>query len=146
MLAPSAPHRCTDDLLATVARLSEQHGLYVQMHLDETRELRQEANEIYGRSSIRHLDTIGLLHARVSLAHCVWVDDIDLELLAAHDVTVVHNPVSNLRLGSGIAPVVEMLSRDVTVALGADGAASNDSQNMFEAMKLASLQIGRAHV
>jgi cytosine/adenosine deaminase-related metal-dependent hydrolase len=142
MLAPSAPHRCTDALLETVGEIAGERDLFVQMHLDENRTQRHEANEIYGRSSIRHLDAIGLLNSRLSLAHCVWIDDVDLSLLAAQDVTVVHNPVSNLRLGSGIAPVPEMLERGINVALGADGAASNDSQNMFEVMKLASLLPG----
>jgi cytosine/adenosine deaminase-related metal-dependent hydrolase len=142
MLSPSAPHRCTDALLETVGEIAGEHDLFMQMHVDENRSQRQEANEVYGHSSIRHLDSIGLLNPRLSLAHCVWVDDVDLNLIAGHDVTVVHNPVSNLRLGSGIAPVPEMLERGITVALGADGAASNDSQNMFEVMKLASLLPG----
>jgi cytosine/adenosine deaminase-related metal-dependent hydrolase len=142
MLAPSAPHRCTDTLLETVGEIARERNLFMQMHLDENRSQRQEANEIYGHSSIRHLDSIGMLDPRLSLAHCVWIDDVDLNLLAGQDVTVVHNPVSNLRLGSGIAPVPDMLERGITVALGADGAASNDSQNMFEVMKLASLLPG----
>jgi 5-methylthioadenosine/S-adenosylhomocysteine deaminase len=142
MLGPSAPHRCTDGLLDMVGDLSRKHGIYVQMHVDETRKQRQEAVEIYGHSTIRHLDGFGLLNNKVSLAHCVWIDDTDLDLLASSGTSVVHNPLSNLRLGSGIAPVPAMLDRGVTVALGADGAASNDSLNMFEVMKMASLVQG----
>lgn len=142
MLAPSAPHRCTDKLLEMVGDMASAHGLFVQMHVDENQSQRQGAIEIYGHSSIRHLDSIGLLNARLSLAHCVWIDDVDLSLLAGHDTTVVHNPVSNLRLGSGVAPVPEMLGHGIRVTLGADGAASNDGQNMFETMKMASLLPG----
>lgn len=146
MLAPSAPHRCTDRLLQMVGQIAADRHLFMQMHVDENQSQRHEANGIYGRSSIRHLDSIGLLDPRLSLAHCVWIDDVDLSLLAGHDVTVVHNPISNLRLGSGVAPVPEMLERGITVTLGADGAASNDSQNMLEAMKLASLLPGASGV
>jgi cytosine/adenosine deaminase-related metal-dependent hydrolase len=146
MLAPSAPHRCTDKLLQTVGQIAADRHLFMQMHVDENQSQRHEANGLYGHSSIRHLDSIGLLDPRLSLAHCVWIDDVDLSLLAGHDVTVVHNPVSNLRLGSGVASVPEMLERGITVTLGADGAASNDSQNMLEVMKLASLLPGAAGV
>ena len=142
MLAPSAPHRCTDRLLEMVAALGRERRIHIQMHVDETCTQRREADETYGHSSIRHLDPIGLLNDRVSLAHCVWVDDADLDLLAKTATTVVHNPMSNLRLGSGIAPVPAMLDRGIAVALGADGAASNDSQDMFETMKMASLLQG----
>jgi len=146
MLAPSAPHRCTDGLLRQVGEMAADRHLFIQMHVDENQSQRHEANGIYGHSSIRHLDTLGLLDRRLSLAHCVWIDDVDLSLLAGHDVTVVHNPVSNLRLGSGVAPVPEMLERGITVTLGADGAASNDGQSMLEVMKLASLLPGTAGV
>lgn len=142
MLAPSAPHRCTDALLSMVAAMSVERGIHVQMHVDETRTQRDEAISIYGHSSVRHLESVGLLDRRVSLAHCVWVDDEDLDLLAKRDATVVHNPVSNLRLGSGVAPVPDMLRRGIAVALGSDGAASNDGQNMLEVMKMASLLPG----
>lgn len=146
MLAPSAPHRCTDELLLQVGQIAADHHLFMQMHVDENQSQRHEANGIYGHSSIRHLDSIGLLGSRLSLAHCVWVDDVDLSLLAGHDVTVVHNPVSNLRLGSGVAPIPEMLQQGIAVTLGADGAASNDSQSMLEVMKLASLLPGTSGV
>lgn len=142
MLGPSAPHRCTDQLMEMVSNLSRKYDVCVQMHVDETRTQRQEAAEIYGRSTVRHLDSFGLLNDKVSLAHCVWVDETDLDLLANSRTTVVHNPMSNLRLGSGIAPVPAMLDRGIAVALGADGAASNDSQDMFEAMKMSSLLQG----
>ena len=144
MLAPSAPHRCTDTLLSSVAAMSASRGVHVQMHVDESRTLRQQALDVYGHSSIHHLDELGLLNNRVSLAHCVWVDHEDLDLIAGRDAAVVHNPVSNLRLGNGVAPVPEMLRRGIVVALGSDGAASNDGQNMFEAMKTASLLPGAA--
>ncbi|MBN9051457.1 MAG: amidohydrolase [Rhizobiales bacterium] len=146
MLAPSAPHRCTDALLRRVGEIAADRDLFMQMHVDENQSQRHEANGIYGHSSIRHLDSLGLLDRRLSLAHCVWVDDVDLSLLAGHDVTVVHNPVSNLRLGSGVAPIPEMLERGIAVTLGADGAASNDSQSMLEVMKLASLLPGTSGV
>lgn len=144
MLAPSTPHRCTDRLLETVGQIAADRHLFMQTHVDQNQSLRQEANGLYGHSSVRHLDSVGLLDPRLSLVHCVWVDDVDLSLLAGRDVTVVHCPVSNLRLGSGVAPIPEMLEHGITVTLGTDGAASNDSQSMLEVMKLASLLPGNA--
>jgi len=82
---------------------------------------------------------MGILGPNTSIAHGVWISDDEISSLARTDTTIVHNPVSNLRLGSGIAPIPQMLARGVDVALGTDGAASNDNQNMFTAMKLMGL-------
>jgi 5-methylthioadenosine/S-adenosylhomocysteine deaminase len=142
MLGPSAPHRCSDDLLEAVAGLGEQCDVKIHTHVDENLGQRRDANEHYGCSTVRHLSDLGLLGPRLSLAHVTWVDDPDMDLLAQTGTWVVHNPVSNVRLGSGIAPITDLHRRKVGVALGTDGAASNDSQNLLEAMKLAALLPG----
>ena len=109
------------------------------MHLLETKSQLLAANHRFGGSVVDHLDRLGLLGPRTSLAHAVWVTPHDIETIAQRRSIIVHNPVSNLRLGSGVMPMQEMLAAGVRVAIGADGAASNDAQNMFEAWKLATI-------
>jgi 5-methylthioadenosine/S-adenosylhomocysteine deaminase len=87
----------------------------------------------------QHLEHLGVLSTNLSCAHSVWVEDRDVDLFGRYGVTAVHNPASNLRLGSGLAKVKDFLAAGVHVALGTDGSASNDSQNMFDAMRLAAL-------
>jgi len=134
---PSAPHRCSDGLLRTIAR--EHRDLPVHTHVDETIEDAQAAYRRFGRSSVSQLDHIGLLGPRLACAHAVHVSAPDIDRLAATGTVVVHNPVSNMRLGSGIAPLSAFLAAGVEVALGTDGAASNDTQNPWEVIKLAAL-------
>lgn len=138
-IGPSAPTRCTDRLLRACADLASAEGLKVHMHCDETQEEATRARDLYGTSAIVHLHHHGLLGSHVSLAHAVWISDEDIRCLAASDTAVVHNPVSNLRLGSGRASVEKLLDAGVRVAIGSDGAASNDSQSVLEAAKLAIL-------
>jgi 5-methylthioadenosine/S-adenosylhomocysteine deaminase len=96
-------------------------------------------NELYGKTIIRHMYDLGLLSKRVSLAHSIWVTEEDIALLAESGVSVVHNPVSNLSLGSGIMPLKRLLDAGVNVCLGTDGISASGALNMFEAMKLALL-------
>src|SRR6185436_5258989 len=95
--------------------------------------------QIYGTSLLQHLDALGVLSANLSLAHSIWIEDNDVELFTRRGATPVHNPASNLRIGSGLAPVKKFLAAGVNVGLGTDGSASNDGQNMFDAMRLAAL-------
>ncbi len=139
MLGPSAPHRCSDRLLDAIGELSERFDIRIHTHVDENRSQRVEAERRYGGSTVRHLAGLGLLGPRLSLAHATHIDASDIDLLAQSGTFVVHNPVSNAKLGSGIAPLTEMFRRGVSIALGTDGAASNDSQNQFEVIKLAAL-------
>lgn len=139
MLGPSAPHRCSDLLLDAIGELSERFDVRIHTHVDENSSQRVEAERLYGGSTVRHLAGLGLLGPRLSLAHVTHIDASDIDLLAQSRTFVVHNPVSNAKLGSGIAPVTEMFQRGVSIALGTDGAASNDSQNQFEVVKLTAL-------
>jgi 5-methylthioadenosine/S-adenosylhomocysteine deaminase len=95
--------------------------------------------QLYGTSLLAHLDSLGVLGSNVSLAHSIWLEPGDVELFARRSATAVHNPASNLRIGSGLAPVKRFIASGVKVALGTDGAASNDGQNMFDAVRLAAL-------
>jgi 5-methylthioadenosine/S-adenosylhomocysteine deaminase len=136
-LAPTIPLHCSDDFLRGCAALSDEFDLPMQTHLAESRAQAHYGAAHYGRSLTAHLGHIGMLSPRLSVAHAIWVSDEDIALLAAAGVTAVHNPNSNLRLGSGIAPVRRMHERGLRVALGADGANTSDTQNLFEGMRLA---------
>jgi len=111
----------------------------IHTHVDETAEDAAEARVRFGRSSIMHLDRLGLLRPSTACAHVVHVTDEDIARLAVSGTVAVHNPVSNSRLGSGIARLPALLAAGVAVALGTDGAASNDAQDMWEVLKLAAL-------
>ena len=138
-LAPSAPQRCTDEFMLAMDDLSRQHDLPLSTHVLETKVQAVTGPEFYGKSIVEHLSELGLLTHRLTIIHGVWVTDRDIELLAEGKTSVVHNPVTNLRLGDGIAPVRKMLEAGINVALGCDNPSANDALNMFEAMKLAAL-------
>ncbi|MGB3311533.1 MAG: amidohydrolase [Nodosilinea sp.] len=138
-VGPTGFHRCSDELLSGCGELSDRLNLCYHTHLLETRAQHRLAQERYGISAVQHLQTLGCLTPRTSLAHGVWVEDTDIEILASAGSTLVHNPVSNLRLGSGLAPILKCLQAGLTVAIGCDGAASNDAQNLLEAIKLSTI-------
>jgi 5-methylthioadenosine/S-adenosylhomocysteine deaminase len=136
-VGPSGPTRCTDELLSGAGALAREAGLSFHIHVDETREEAGEARKRYGSTAIRHLRDLDLVWPGLSVAHGVWLTDADIRLLAGGGAGIVHNPISNMRLGSGIARLDAMRDAGMLVALGTDGAASNDSQNILEAAKAA---------
>lgn len=136
---PSAVQRCTDELLTRSAEMARGRKLPIHIHLAETKAQAAVGQQIYGKSLLKHLDALGMLDANLSLAHSIWIDDNDVELFARRGATPVHNPASNLRIGSGLAKVKEFLAAGVNVGLGTDGSASNDGQNMFDAVRLTAL-------
>jgi 5-methylthioadenosine/S-adenosylhomocysteine deaminase len=135
--APRFAPTCSRDLLDAVANLSRELGLLVHTHASENRDEIALVSRLTGTSNVDYLDRLGLTSPRLCLAHCVWVDDTEQALLAEHAVKVLHCPGSNLKLASGIAPVVELRRRGVSVSLGADGAACNNELDMFKEMRLA---------
>src|SRR5262249_34066738 len=109
-------------------------------HAAESRDEIAIVHEMTGaRTNIEYLASLGLASPHLCAAHCVWADDRDRQLLADHDVKVLHCPGSNLKLGSGIAPVQEMRARGITQRPGADGGACNNRLDMFEEMRLAAI-------
>jgi cytosine/adenosine deaminase-related metal-dependent hydrolase len=139
LVGPSAPQRCSDELMHLLADLALTHGVGFHTHVLETRTQVVATRARYGRSVVEVLHELGLLTPSTSLAHCVWMDADEYAIVRDAGATIVHNPVSNLRCGSGLLPLAGLLAEGVSIALGADGAASNDNQNMFEAMKIAAL-------
>jgi cytosine/adenosine deaminase-related metal-dependent hydrolase len=137
--APTGIQLCTDALFEGCAELSDKYNLCRHSHLLETKAQEKLAQEKYGCTAVEHLKRIGYLDYRTSLAHCVHLTDKDIEILAATKSTVVHNPLSNLRLGSGIAPILKYRQAGVNVSFGCDGASSNDSQDLLEAIKIGSI-------
>ncbi|MEA5514468.1 amidohydrolase [Nodularia sp. UHCC 0506] len=139
LVAPTGIQLCSDALFTGCIELSDRYDLCRHSHLLETKAQEKLAQEKYGCTAVEHLQRIGYLSDRTSLAHCVWLTDADIKILAQTQSTVVHNPLSNLRLGSGIAPILKYLQSGVNVTFGCDGASSNDSQDLLEAIKIGSI-------
>jgi len=138
--APRFAVSCSRDLLEAVASLSREQQAIVHTHASESRDEIAIVKQMSGGlSNLEYLASVRLTSPHLCAAHCVWVDDREQQLLADRDVKVLHCPGSNLKLGSGIAPVAEMRARGITVSLGADGAACNNRLDMFEEMRLAAV-------
>src|SRR6185436_7212121 len=125
------------ETLRTAHRLAADHGGLFCTHAAETRAERSLIEDRYGRPVVPHLDALGLLDARSVLAHCVWLDDEEIAILARTGASVAHNPMSNLKLASGIARIPDMLRAGVRVTVGTDGAISGNDLDMWMALRLA---------
>lgn len=139
VISSSAPQRCTDGYLMQLDELSRLHDLPMHTHILETKTQVVTGNEFYGKSIIQHAHEIGFLSERLTIIHSIWVTDEDIEIMGDAGVSVAHNPISNLKLGSGIMPLRKLINAGVNVTLGTDGASSSDSLNIFEVMKSAAL-------
>ena len=139
LVGPSAAHRCSDDLLRRSRELADATGTGIHLHLAEAKSHAIRSRKLFGESLVGRLDRLGVLGPDVSMAHGVWLEDDELDLIARRRATLVHNPASNLKLGSGVARVPAMWARGVNVAVATDGPCSSDNFNMFEALRLAGL-------
>ena len=137
--APRFAVSCTRALLERVARLARERGVVVHTHASENLTEIGMVERATGMRNVQYLDSLGLAAPNVALAHCVHLDDAELDTLARTGTHVLHCPSSNMKLGSGVAPVVEMLARGVNVTLGADGAPCNNRLDMFTEMRAAAL-------
>jgi 5-methylthioadenosine/S-adenosylhomocysteine deaminase len=138
--APRFAVSCSRELLEAVASLAEDHRSLVHTHASESRdEIAIVKERSGGLSNLAYFDALHLASPRLCAAHCVWVDEREQQMMAERDVKVLHCPGSNLKLGSGIAPVPEMRARGITVSLGADGAACNNRLDMFDEMRTAAV-------
>lgn len=121
------------------ADFAQKYDLNMHVHVSETEKEHAECVERYGLTPVQALAVQGVFDTRATAAHCVWITEEDMALLAQKQATVAHNPVSNLKLASGVAPVARMKARGLNVALGTDGVASNNSHDLFEEIKLCAL-------
>ena len=135
-LAPHSEGATTSALLLKVGQYAGELGLPVHIHVSETKKDFDGCMERHGLTPPQYLESLGLLQYPVIAAHCVWFTEEDIELFARRGCTIVHNPVSNLKLASGIAPIYRMLARGCKVAIGTDGVASNNNLNLWEELKL----------
>jgi 5-methylthioadenosine/S-adenosylhomocysteine deaminase len=137
--APRFAVSCSRELLEAVGTLSEARGVLVHTHASESRDEIDIVRRLTGRSNLEYLADTGIASPRLCTAHCVWVSDAEQALMAERGIKALHCPGSNLKLGSGIAPVPELAARGICVSIGADGAACNNHLDMFEEMRLAAV-------
>ena len=135
----SAPQRVTDDYFAGLSALSKRHDLPFNIHILETKLQRVLGREKYGKSLVRHVHDLGFLDERMMVIHAIWIDDEDIGLLAGSGCTVAHNPVCNLRLGSGVMPYAKLRAAGVPICLGSDEMNTDDSVNLWFVAKTAAL-------
>ncbi|MBQ9964485.1 MAG: amidohydrolase [Clostridia bacterium] len=138
-VAPHAEYTTRPDLLQDAASLAAEHGLRMHIHVSETASEHKECVGRHGKTPTRLLEQVGMLRQPLTIAHGVWLTDDDVHCLTAHDVTLAHCAKSNLKLGSGIAPVVKFREMGLPVAIGTDSAASNNALDMVDEMRMAAL-------
>ena len=136
-LGPTIPLHCSDAFLIACRDLAREYDVNLQTHLAETKAQAVLGARKFGRSLTRHLEALDFLGPTCSAAHAIWLDADDIARLAATGTSVVHNPMSNLRIGSGVAAARELLSAGVRLGIGTDASNTSDGQNMFEALRLA---------
>jgi 5-methylthioadenosine/S-adenosylhomocysteine deaminase len=138
-LGPRGPQRSTLELLRLIAGTSERYGCAIHMHVLETRTQAVTAQREHGRTWIAVLHDLGILGPRLTINHGIWLTDDDIALLAANTCTVTHNPLANLKIGSGYCPVRRLIDAKVAVALGTDGLATSDTADLIQALRTAAL-------
>ena len=134
-----AEYTCNPHVAAGTAAWCRQNGVRMHIHLSETKSEHDTCIEKYGKTPAAWMNDLGVFDVPCAAAHCVWVTAEDRALLREKNVSVIHNPTSNMKLGSGFAPVPELLAEGINVALGTDGAASNNNLNMLEELHLAAI-------
>lgn len=139
MLAPSAPQRCTPELMQAAMELAQAHNVPFHTHILETKVQAVTGAEFYGETLIAYMKRLGLLQRQTTIAHSIWVTDADIEMMGEAGVSIVHNVISNQKLGAGVAPVKRIMRAGVNVALGSDGISTSDTTRMFAVMHAAGL-------
>lgn len=134
-----AEYTCKSHIVKAYSEMCRERGGRMHIHLAETAHEQQECIDRYGKTPTEWFESLGTFDSPTAAAHCVAVTESDMDILNAHNVSVVHNPTSNLKLGSGFAPIRRMIDKGINVTLGTDGVASNNNLNMFEEMHLADI-------
>ena len=137
--SPHAIYTCSFDVLKKCSDYAKSNDMSIHTHLAETQTEFDDCVKEHGMTPTEYMETTGIFDSPTIAAHCVCMTDNDLEILKKHNVSVVHNPISNLKLASGVAPITKMIDMGINVALGTDGASSNNSLDMFEEMKVAAI-------
>ncbi|HHW41443.1 MAG TPA: amidohydrolase [Syntrophomonadaceae bacterium] len=138
-LGPHAPYTCPPGYIKKVLSLAKEYETGIHIHVAETRDEIRIINERYSKTPVTYLEELGVFEFPVLAAHCVHLTGDDISLLARRGVAVAHNPESNMKLASGVAPVVKLRGAGITVGIGTDGAASNNNLDMFGEMRTAAL-------
>jgi 5-methylthioadenosine/S-adenosylhomocysteine deaminase len=138
-LGPHAPYTCSTELLRWVRRKADELGVRIHIHISETEFEVEQIIDSYGARPFEYLDEIDFLGDDVLAAHGVWLSDSEMDIIRDKKVKISHNPISNMKLASGVSPVSKMISKGINVSLGTDGAASNNNLDLLEEMKTAAL-------
>jgi 5-methylthioadenosine/S-adenosylhomocysteine deaminase len=134
---PHSPYLCSPELLIKASKIALDNRIPLIMHLSETKSEVKQIQDRYGKTPVRHLADLGVLTPNLLACHCVVLTDEDMDLLGQFDVKVAHNPESNMKLASGVAPIPKLLEKGVCVSIGTDGCASNNNLDMFLEMDTA---------
>jgi 5-methylthioadenosine/S-adenosylhomocysteine deaminase len=138
VVEPHSLYTCSESLLAEAKKLADRYGVPIAVHYLETKSEREQLlKDKGGNTPTSFLKKLDYLNERLIAFHCVWMEDLDIQMFADHGCKIVHNPESNMKLASGVAPVPNMLTAGVTVSLGTDGCASNNNLDMFQEMDTA---------
>ena len=136
---PHSPYTASEELLIKVRELADEHNIGIHIHVSETQKEINDSLDERGIRPFEYLEKIGFLGPDVVAAHCVWLSDEEIEIIKKHGVKVSHNPCSNMKLASGVAPVSKLIENDICVSIGTDGASSNNNLDLIEELKTASL-------
>jgi 5-methylthioadenosine/S-adenosylhomocysteine deaminase len=139
IIAPCGPQRCTPDLLREVNRISKERRIPLHSHCLETKLQAIQAREEYGMSFVEYFDSLGLLSDRLTLIHAIWLTDRDIAMMGEAGATMVHNPLSNLKTGAGVAPIRKQLKAGIAIGLGTDGVCTADGVDMIECVHAGSI-------
>lgn len=138
-VAVHSPYTCQPELIVEGKKLADEHSLPYHIHVAETKWEVDTIKRTYGLTPVQYLDSLGVMTENVIAAHCVWLTEKDIEIIANQGVGVAHNPECNMKISSGVAPIPELVAANAQVGLGTDGAASNNNLNMIEEMHVMSL-------
>jgi len=138
-IAPHAPYTCTEEILKAATELAVEFDVPLHTHIAETANEVKNSNNDHNMPVVPYVEKQHLFDAKVIAAHCVHIDESEMHILHKHNAGVIHNPTSNLKLASGLAPITKMIEMGINVGIGTDGPASNNDLDMFEEMRLAGL-------
>lgn len=139
MFAPHALYTCSPDYLKEISKAAGDYQAEIHIHMSETKVEVEDCLKEYGKRPFAHVEDTGIFEHGTLAAHCVHIDDEDIAIIKKHGIRVAHNPGSNMKLASGVAPVPRLLKEGVCVALGTDGASSNNNMDMLEEVQLSAL-------